>query len=184
MHELLDMILLETEERMEKAVKSLVKEFATIRTGRANPSLLDRIEIEYYGVMTPIHQVASINVVEGVQLYIKPFDKSALKLIETAIHASDLGLPPANDGVGIRLTLPALTEQRRRELTRDIDKMSENGKVQIRNIRRDANDQIKKIGLPEDDEHSALDDIQKLTDNYSEKVDKETKIKNDEIMTI
>lgn len=184
MHELLDMILLETEERMEKAVKSLVREFATIRTGRANPSLLDRIEIEYYGVMTPIHQVASINVVEGVQLYIKPFDKSALKLIETAIHASDLGLPPANDGVGIRLTLPALTEQRRRELTRDIDKMSENGKVQIRNIRRDANDQIKKIGLPEDDEHSALDDIQKLTDNYSEKVDKETKIKNDEIMTI
>jgi ribosome recycling factor len=184
MHELLDMILLETEERMEKAVKSLVKEFATIRTGRANPSLLDRIEIEYYGVMTPIHQVASINVVEGVQLYIKPFDKSALKLIETAIYASDLGLPPANDGVGIRLTLPSLTEQRRRELTREIDKMSENGKVQIRNIRRDANDQIKKIGLPEDDEHSALDDIQKLTDNYSEKVDKETKIKNDEIMTI
>lgn len=184
MHELLDMILLETEEKMEKAVKSLVREFATIRTGRANPSLLDRIEIEYYGVMTPIHQVASINVVEGVQLYIKPFDKSALKLIETAIHASDLGLPPANDGVGIRLTLPALTEQRRRELTRDIDKMSENGKVQIRNIRRDANDQIKKIGLPEDDEHGALDDIQKLTDNYSEKVDKETKIKNDEIMTI
>lgn len=184
MHELLDMILLETEERMEKAVKSLVREFATIRTGRANPSLLDRIEIEYYGVMTPIHQVASINVVEGVQLYIKPFDKSALKLIETAIHASDLGLPPANDGVGIRLTLPALTEQRRRELTRDIDKMSENGKVQIRNIRRDANDQIKKLGLPEDDERGALDDIQKLTDNYSEKVDKETKIKNDEIMTI
>lgn len=184
MSELLDMILLETEERMEKAVKSLVREFATIRTGRANPSLLDKIEIDYYGVQTPVNQVASINVVEGVQLYIKPFDKSALKAIEQAIYASDLGLPPANDGVGIRLTLPALTEQRRKELTRDVDKLSENGKVAIRNIRRDANDQVKKLSLPEDDEHKALDDIQKLTDDYSNKVDDEAKEKNLEIMKI
>jgi ribosome recycling factor len=182
--EMLDMLLLETEDRMDKAVKSLVREFQTIRTGRANPALLDRILISYYGVDTPINQVASISVVEGVQLYIKPFDKSILKLIEQAIYASDLGLPPANDGVGIRLTLPALTEQRRRDLTKEVDKLSENGKVALRNIRRDANDQVKKLGLPEDLERKALDDIQKLTDDYSVKVDAETKEKNHEIMTI
>lgn len=182
--EMLDMILLETEERMEKALKSLVRDFHTIRTGRANPSLLDRIEISYYGVPTPINQVASINVVEGVQLYIKPFDKSILKLIEQAIYASDLGLPPANDGVGIRLTLPALTEQRRRDLTKEVDKLTEGGKVAIRNIRRDANDQVKKLSLPEDMERKALDDIQKLTDDYSSKTDDAAKEKNEEIMTI
>ncbi|MGI6781502.1 MAG: ribosome recycling factor [Acholeplasmataceae bacterium] len=181
---MLDMVLLETEERMEKAVKALVREFQTIRTGRANPALLDRIEISYYGVATPVNQVASINVVEGTQLYIKPFDKSILKLIEQAIYASDLGLPPANDGVGIRLVLPALTEQRRRELTKEVEKLAEGGKVAIRNIRRDANDQVKKLGLPEDMERKSLDDIQKLTDDFSAKVDDETKIKNQEIMTI
>lgn len=184
MPEMLDMIILETEERMEKAVKSLVRDFATIRTGRANPSLLDRIEIDYYGAMTPINQVASITVVEGTQLYIKPFDKSALKLIEQAIYASDLGLPPANDGVGIRLSLPVLTEQRRRELTKEVDKLSEGGKVAVRNIRRDANDQVKKLELPEDDERKALDDIQKMTDDYIVKVDEESKEKNQEIMKI
>lgn len=184
MPEMLDMIILETEERMEKAVKSLVRDFATIRTGRANPSLLDRIEIDYYGAMTPINQVASITVVEGTQLYIKPFDKSALKLIEQAIYASDLGLPPANDGVGIRLSLPVLTEQRRRELTKEVDKLSEGGKVAVRNIRRDANDQVKKLELPEDDERKALDDIQKMTDDYIVKVDEESKAKNQEIMKI
>lgn len=181
---MLEMILLETEDRMEKAVKALVREFQTIRTGRANPSLLDRIEIPYYGVPTPVNQVASINVIEGVQLYIKPFDKSALKLIEQAIYASDLGLPPANDGVGIRLTLPALTETRRRELTKEVDKLAEGGKVAVRNIRRDANDQIKKLALPEDEERKALDDIQKLTDDYSVKVDVEAKEKSQEIMKI
>lgn len=184
MPEMLDMIILETEERMEKAVKSLVRDFATIRTGRANPSLLDRIEIDYYGAMTPINQVASITVVEGTQLYIKPFDKSALKLIEQAIYASDLGLPPANDGVGIRLSLPVLTEQRRRELTKEVDKLSEGGKIAVRNIRRDANDQVKKLELPEDDERKALDDIQKMTDDYIVKVDEESKEKNQEIMKI
>lgn len=184
MPEMLDMIILETEERMGKAVKSLVRDFATIRTGRANPSLLDRIEIDYYGAMTPINQVASITVVEGTQLYIKPFDKSALKLIEQAIYASDLGLPPANDGVGIRLSLPVLTEQRRRELTKEVDKLSEGGKVAVRNIRRDANDQVKKLELPEDDERKALDDIQKMTDDYIVKVDEESKEKNQEIMKI
>lgn len=184
MSELLDMVLLETEDRMQKAVKSLVGEFRAIRTGRANPGLLDRLEIDYYGVQTPVNQVASITVIEGTQLYIKPFDKSALKAIEQAVHQSDLGLPPANDGVGIRLSIPPLTEQRRRELTKDVDKLSEGGKVAVRNIRRDANDQIKKLELPEDTEHNALDDVQKLTDDYIKKIDEEGAIKNQEIMTI
>lgn len=184
MNEQLEMLQLEVEDRMQKAVQSLVKEFASIRTGRANPSLLDRITIDYYGVETPLKQIASIAVVEGTQLYIKPFDKSALKGIEQAIYASDLGLPPANDGVGIRLSLPALTEERRRELTKEVDKLSEGGKVAVRNIRRDANDQVKKLELPEDLEHKALDEIQKLTDKYTEAVEHEASLKNEEIMRI
>lgn len=184
MSEQLEMLLFETEERMEKSVQSLVRDFTLIRTGRANPALVSHITINYYGVDSPINQIASIAVVEGTQLYIKPFDKSTLKAIETAINQSDLNLPPANDGVGIRLSLPALTEQRRRDLTKDVDKLAEGGKVAIRNIRRDANDQLKKLELPEDDEKKNLQDIQKLTDEYCEKIDQEAKIKSEEIMKI
>ncbi|HHY97041.1 MAG TPA: ribosome recycling factor, partial [Acholeplasma sp.] len=170
-----DMLMLEFEEKMEKSVQSLQREFATIRTGRANPNLLDRIVIEYYGTPTPLKQVASISVPEAQQLYIKPFDKSILKDIEQAINASDLGLPPRNDGVGIRLMLPALTEERRKQLVKEVEKFSENGKVAIRNIRRDANDQMKKLGLSEDIEKGYLDDIQVLTDKYVKKVEELTK---------
>lgn len=179
-----DMLMLEFEEKMEKSVQSLQREFATIRTGRANPNLLDRIVIEYYGTPTPLKQVASISVPEAQQLYIKPFDKSILKDIEQAINASDLGLPPRNDGVGIRLMLPALTEERRRQLVKEVEKFSENGKVAIRNIRRDANDQMKKLGLAEDIEKGYLDDIQVLTDKYVKKVEELTKEKSDELLTI
>lgn len=179
-----DMLMLEFEEKMEKSVQSLQREFATIRTGRANPNLLDRIVIEYYGTPTPLKQVASISVPEAQQLYIKPFDKSILKDIEQAINASDLGLPPRNDGVGIRLMLPALTEERRRQLVKEVEKFSENGKVAIRNIRRDANDQMKKLGLSEDIEKGYLDDIQVLTDKYVKKVEELTKEKSDELLTI
>lgn len=179
-----DMLMLEFEEKMEKSVQSLQREFATIRTGRANPNLLDRIVVEYYGTPTPLKQVASISVPEAQQLYIKPFDKSILKDIEQAINASDLGLPPRNDGVGIRLMLPALTEERRRQLVKEVEKFSENGKVAIRNIRRDANDQMKKLGLSEDIEKGYLDDIQVLTDKYVKKVEELTKEKSDELLTI
>ncbi|WP_084301075.1 ribosome recycling factor [Acholeplasma equifetale] len=179
-----DMLMLEFEEKMEKSVQSLQREFATIRTGRANPNLLDRIVVEYYGTPTPLKQVASISVPEAQQLYIKPFDKSILKDIEQAINASDLGLPPRNDGVGIRLMLPALTEERRRQLVKEVEKFSENGKVAIRNIRRDANDQMKKLGLAEDIEKGYLDDIQVLTDKYVKKVEELTKEKSDELLTI
>lgn len=179
-----DMLMLEFEEKMEKSVQSLQREFATIRTGRANPNLLDRIVVEYYGTPTPLKQVASISVPEAQQLYIKPFDKSILKDIEQAINASDLGLPPRNDGVGIRLMLPALTEERRKQLVKEVEKFSENGKVAIRNIRRDANDQMKKLGLSEDIEKGYLDDIQVLTDKYVKKVEELTKEKSDELLTI
>jgi ribosome recycling factor len=123
MSEQADMILMEVEERMEKAVEAVRREFSAIRTGRANPALLDRISISYYGAESPLKQIASIAVVEGNQLFIKPFDKSVLKTIEQAIYASDLGLNPMNDGVGIRLILPQLTEQRRKELTKDVERI-------------------------------------------------------------
>jgi len=184
MNEHADLILVDVEERMEKAVESLRKEFATIRTGRANPALLDRIMIEYYGVPTPLKQISAISVVEGNQLYIKPFDKSSLKAIEQAIYASDLGLNPQNDGVGIRLILPHLTEETRRNLVKDVERIGEGSKVAVRNIRRDGNDQLKKAELTEDDEKGYLDDVQTLTDKYIKLIDEEIKIKSQEIMKI
>lgn len=184
MNEQADIILMETEERMEKAVEALRKDFAAIRTGRANPALLDRISINYYGADTQLKMIASISVVEGNQLFIKPFDKSVLKTIETAIYASDLGLNPQNDGVGIRLILPQPTEERRRELTKEVDKHGETAKIAIRNIRRDANDHLKKAGLTEDDEKGYLEDVQELTNQFTKKVDDEVKIKSEELMKI
>ena len=184
MTEQADLILLETEERMQKTIEVLVKDFSQVRTSRANPALLDRISIDYYGAPSPIFQIASITVVEGNQLYIKPFDKSILKQIEHAIHASELGLNPQNDGIGIRLILPQLTEQRRKELSKEVDKLGETAKIAIRNIRRDSNDSIKKMGLTEDDEKGYLNDIQTLTDDFVKKIDEEVKIKTEELMTI
>jgi len=179
-----DMILMEVEERMEKAVEAVRREFSAIRTGRANPALLDRISISYYGADSPLKQIASISVVEGNQLFIKPFDKSILKAIEQAIYASDLGLNPMNDGIGIRLILPQLTEQRRKELTKDVDRIGETGKVAVRNIRRDGNDQIKKIGLSEDDEKGYLEDVQELTNQFVKKMDDAVLDKSEELMKI
>ena len=184
MNEHADLILVDVEDRMGKAVESLRKEFATIRTGRANPALLDRIMIEYYGVPTPLKQISAISVVEGNQLYIKPFDKSSLKAIEQAIYASDLGLNPQNDGVGIRLILPRLTEETRRSLVKDVERIGEGSKVAVRNIRRDGNDQLKKAELTEDDEKGYLEDVQTLTDKYIKLIDEEIKIKSQEIMKI
>jgi ribosome recycling factor len=160
MYEQADLILMEVEDHMGKSVDILVKEFAGVRTGRANPALLDKISIEYYGAPSPLKQISSIAAVEGNQLYIKPFDKSVLKAIEHAIHASDLGLNPINDGVGIRLILPQLTEARRRELIKDVEKLGEHAKVSIRNVRRDGNDHIKKLSLPEDAEKGYIEDVQ------------------------
>ncbi|MDE6584676.1 MAG: ribosome recycling factor [Anaeroplasmataceae bacterium] len=180
----LEMVLLEAEDKMDKALSAFEKELTTVRTGRANASLLDSIAIEYYGVMTPLKQVATITIPEANQLYIKPYDKSMCKEIERAIAASNLGLTPQNDSVGIRLILPKMTEERRRELTKVVGKMEETAKVSVRNIRRDANDEIKKLSLPEDDEKGALDDIQQLTDKKIVVIEEIAEKKNKDVMSI
>ncbi len=184
MSEQADLILMEIEDHMGKSVEILRRDFAQVRTGRANPGILDRIEVSYYGADTPLRQISSISVVEGNQLYIKPFDKSVLKAIEHAIMASDLGLNPMNDGVGLRLIFPQPTEERRRALVKEVEKLGENAKVSIRNVRRDGNDHIKKLSLTEDDEKGYLQDIQELTDRYVKKVDEEIRIKAEELLKI
>ena len=179
-----DMLLMEALEKMDKTIESYQRELNTVRTGRANPNLLDSIRIEYYGVLTPIKQIASITVPEASQLYIKPFDRSCLKAIEVAIGTSDLGLNPQGDGVGIRLIIPRMTEERRRELVKQVGKMQEAAKVGIRNIRRDLNESIKKLNLPEDEEKGWLEDSQKYTDEYVAKIEKLTAEKEKDLMTI
>ena len=180
----LEMALLEGEEKMDNSIAGYERELTTVRTGRASANLLDSISIDYYGVPTPVKQLSSISIPEANQIYIKPYDKSSIKLIESAILASPLGLTPQSDGNGIRLILPKMTEERRRELVKLVGKMEETAKVHIRNIRRDMNDVVKKLELPEDDEKSALDDIQKLTDSKISKIEEITKKKNDDLMTI
>lgn len=179
-----DMILLEAEEKMDKSIESYNRELQSIRTGRANPTLLDSIEIDYYGQMTPIRQVGQITVPEASQLYIKPYDKSVLKAIETAILQSNLGLTPQNDGTGIRLIIPKMTEERRRELVKQVGKLEEQAKVNIRNIRRDANDHLKKLELTEDDEKGYLEDVQTLTDKKIKEIEVCTAKKSEELMHI
>ncbi len=180
----LEMVLLEGEDKMDKAIASYERELSTIRTGRANASLLDTIQIEYYGVLTPVKQISSITIPEANQLYIKPYDKSSIKAIETAIMASPLGLTPQSDGNGVRLVLPKMTEERRRELVKLVGKLEEQAKVAIRNIRRDINDEIKKLDLPEDDEKGYLEDVQKLTDKKVSQIEMVTERKNSELMSI
>ena len=179
-----DMLLMEALEKMDKTIESYQRELNTVRTGRANPNLLDSIRIDYYGVMTPIKQISSISVPEASQLYIKPFDRSCLKAIEVAIATSELGLNPQGDGAGIRLIIPKMTEERRRELVKQVGKMQEAAKVAIRNVRRDLNDAIKKLGLPEDEEKGWLEDSQKYTDEYIGKIEKLTAEKEKDLMTI
>lgn len=179
-----DQILLDIEEKMEKTVHVLEHELTHIRTGRPNPALLDDVKVSYYGVETPLSQTSSISIVEGTQLYIKPYDKSLLKDIEHAINASDLGLTPINDGTGIRLMIPQPTEERRRALVKEVEKHGEHAKVAVRNIRRDGNDHIKKLGLTEDDEKGYHEDVQTLTDEHIKKLDQVIQAKSDELLKI
>lgn len=179
-----DMVVLETEEQMEKTIIVYTKELATVRTGRANSSVLDSIFIEYYGAKSPIKQIASITIPEANQIYIKPFDKSTTRSIEKAISESSLGLSPQNDGNGIRLVFPAMTEERRNQLIKVVSKFEEGAKIAIRNIRRDGNENIKKLKLTEDDEKGYLEDIQKLTDSKILEVEEITKAKNQELLQI
>lgn len=186
----LDKIMTDTKKRMHGAIETLRKEMATVRTGRANASLLDTIHVEYYGSMCPLSQMASISVPEAAMLVIQPFDKSTIKAIETAIMKSELGINPGNDGNVIRLPIPALTEERRRELVKVVHRLAEEIKTSIRNVRRDANDDVKKLekdkteGISEDAAKKYLEDIQKLTDQHVKDVDEIVKHKEVEIMKV
>ena len=184
----MDETLLTFEDKMEKTMENLGSEFAAIRAGRANPALLNKIMVDYYGTPTPIQQVANISVPEARMMQIQPWDKSLIKAIEKAINTSDLGINPGNDGTVIRLVFPELTGERRKELAKDVKKKGDAAKVAIRNIRRDANDKIKKAEkageMTEDDVKTAENDIQKMTDKYIAKVDKATEEKTKEIMTV
>lgn len=178
----------EFEDKMEKTIETLLEDYATIRAGRANPHILDKIRVDYYGTPTPLQQVANVSVPEPRMIQIQPWESSLIKEIEKMILVSDLGLTPTNDGKTIRLIFPELTEERRKEIVKDIKKKGENAKVAIRNVRRDANDFFKKQNkdsLISDDEYkNAEDDIQKLTDRYVAEVDKAVDGKSKEILTV
>ncbi len=181
-------LLMAYEDKMEKSLKNLNDEFATIRAGRANPHILDRIKVDYYGTPTPIQQVGNVSVPEARMICIQPWDASILKEVEHALIASDIGITPTNDGKVIRLVFPELTEERRKELVKDIKKKGENAKVAVRNIRRDAIDAVKKKGkedgVSEDEIKEYQDDVQKSTDAYIKKIDNAVNEKSNEIMTV
>ncbi|PHV71774.1 ribosome recycling factor [Sporanaerobium hydrogeniformans] len=176
------------EEKMQKTIQSLGDEFGTIRAGRANPHVLDRITVDYYGVPTPIQQVGNMSVPEARILQIQPWDTSLLKAIEKAIHESDLGINPSNDGKVIRLVFPELTEERRKDLTKDIKKKGENAKIAIRNIRRDALETLKKMEkaneITEDEQEVGEKDVQKLTDRFVDEIDRLVDNKSKELLSV
>ena len=180
----MDEILLEAETRMESAIDNLKKRLLNIRAGRANPSSLDGIVVEYYGSMTPLKQLATISVPEARQLLIKPFDRGCLKDIEKAILASNLGYNPGNDGETIRIIIPELTEERRRELVKQVKAMSEETKVAIRNIRREGIEAVSKLEVSEDEEKGLEKDIQDIVNEYNKKVEAKLKEKEEELLTV
>ena len=181
-------MLLNGEEKMEKAVNALKKEYGAVRTGRANPLILDKVVVDYYGVPTPLRQMSQVSVQDGQTLVITPYDKSIIKEIEKAMIKAELGITPNSDGIVIRLTFPPLTEERRREICKDVKKQGEDAKVAIRNIRRDMTDDLKKIekdvNLPEDAVKDNQDKIQKLTDKYVKIIDEVASEKEKEVMTV
>lgn len=186
----MDLVKLDAEERMEKALATLERDFGKLRTGRASTSLVDGIKVDYYGTPTPISQLSSVATPDSRSITIQPWDKGSFALVEKAILKSDLGLTPINDGKIIRINIPALTEDRRKELVKVSRKYGEETKVAIRNIRRDANDSLKKLekdkdkGFSEDDIKKAQDEVQKLTDSFVAKVDQKCQAKEKEIMEL
>lgn len=175
------------DEKMQKTLDFLLSDYQTIRAGRANPHVLDKIRVDYYGTPTPLQQVGNITVPEARMIQIAPWEKSLIKEIEKAIMASDIGITPSNDGAVIRLVFPELTEERRKELVKDVKKKGEDCKVAIRNIRRDANDSLKKLAkteISEDEIKDLEDSVQKITDKYIKDVDKAVDDKSKEILTV
>ncbi|AEG60133.1 ribosome recycling factor [Desulforamulus ruminis] len=180
-------IISAAEENLKKSVEVVRKEFASLRAGRATPALVDKVTVSYYGTPTPLNQLANISVPEARTLLIQPWDKSAMPEIERAILKSDLGITPTSDGTVIRLTIPQLTQERRVELVKSVKKKAEEGRVAIRNVRRDINDTLKskqKEGVPEDEVKRGQDDMQKLTDKYIKEIDEMVKTKEQEIMQV
>ena len=183
----MDERLQQFETKMEKTCEYLEADFMTIRAGRANPNILNKLTVEYYGTPTPIQQVANISVPEARMIQIQPWEKKIIKDIEKAILMSDIGINPTNDGTVIRLVFPELTEERRKELVKDVKKKGEASKVAVRNIRRDGNDALKKLGkedVSEDEIKELEDQLQKLTDKFGKDIDKLVEAKSKEIMTV
>ena len=181
----MESVFAKTKEKMDKCLTSLERDFAAIRAGRANPAVLDKVMVDYYGVPTPINQMAAVSVPEARLLVVQPWDASTLKEIEKAINTADIGINPQNDGKVIRLSFPQLTEEHRKNLQKDISKRGEEAKVAIRNVRRDANDAIKKDKeLPEDEKKQTLEESQKLTDKYIKDIDSITETKKKEILNV
>ena len=178
------MILLDVADKMDKTLENLDKKFKTVRTGRANPSSLDGVMVEYYGAMTPLKQLATISVPEARQLLIKPFDRGSLGAIEKAILNSNLGYNPGNDGETIRIVIPELTEDRRRELVKQVKALAEDAKVSIRNIRHEALEDVEKCELPEDEEKGMEKDIQDQVNDYNKKIEAKLKEKEQELLTV
>ena len=180
-------MIMKFEDKMQKSIESLEREYNSIRAGRANPHVLDKIKVDYYGTPTPIQQVANVSVPEPRMIQIQPWESSLIKGIEKAILTSDLGLNPKTDGIVIRLVFPELTEERRKDLVKDVKKKGEVDKVAVRNIRRDANDAFKKLAkqdVSEDEIKELEDKVQKLTDKYIKDVDAAVEAKGKEIMTV
>lgn len=188
MSEALEELFLFGEEKMEKALNQLKREFGSIRSGRANPMILDKVVVDYYGAPTPVRQMSQVSVQDGTTLVISPYDKTAIKEIEKAMIKAELGIAPNSDGIVIRLAFPPLTEERRKEITKDVRKLGEDSKVAVRNARRDMVDDLKKLekseNLPEDAVKDNQDEIQKLTDKYVGIIDKTVEEKEKEVLTV
>lgn len=188
MSEALEELFLFGEEKMEKAINQLKREFGSIRSGRANPLILDKVMVDYYGAPTPLRQMSQVTVQDGTTLVISPYDKTAIKEIEKAIIKAELGIAPNSDGIVLRLAFPPLTEERRKEITKDVKRLGEEAKVAVRNGRRDMVDDLKKLekseNLPEDVVKDNQDEIQKLTDKYVGIIDKTVEEKEKEVLTV
>ena len=180
----MDEILLETEMKMASAIESMEKRFLNVRAGRANPAILDGVMVSYYGVDTPLKQLANISIPEARQLCIKPFDRSCLGAIEKGIYEANIGLTPNNNGEMIILNIPVLTEDTRREYVKQVKGMAEDCRIALRNVRQDANNEIKKLELPEDTIKGGMEDVQELINKYNKIVDEKLKEKEQELMTV
>lgn len=180
----MDNVLLETEEKMENVIATMEKRFINIRAGRANPAILDSVMVNYYGTLTPLKQLANISIPEARQLSIKPFDRSALSAIEKGIYEANIGLTPNNNGEIIILNIPALTEETRKEYVKQAKEVSEEAKIALRNVRQDANNDVKKLELTEDDKKYCTDEIQELINKYNKIVDEKYLIKEKELLSV